>query len=412
METTIEKWKKLTTFISINLFQRGKEQNNKRFSAPKPTDFQPFLPTFPRISKKTKMAAATLMPHVDMDAAPTLALQFDPFFLAMESGKIQWGDLMAGDRLMAVGAKTDEYDDRIVEWWTDEYKTAERLADFEVPDLTLRDHIVEHFPVVLQALPASDDGRERFVIKFDDRVDEWADAYAESNDEHAEYADWVQTRLVFALRQYSHKYRIESAGGADHVAIFAMAHPSAAARRARAAIPTLRGFPVSWDRDPADHSRHLIKLHTKRVTDECWDLDKMANDIVDALVECKDCTIAPAADGSTYLMVVTIPTAEAPAAAAPRPVAAAPRPAPAPVAAAPAPAMGGAGGPSRSRALDVMRANRLAWDRDRRDSRVHRIKHRSRDQEPRILAELARCCDCSVDPTPRDPEYMCVLTLH
>jgi hypothetical protein len=343
-----------------------------------------------------------------------LALQFDPFFLAMESGKIQWGDLMASNGPKAVVA--EEYDDRTVEWWTDEYKTAERLADFEVPDLTLRDYIVEHFPVVLQALPASDDGRERFVIKFDDRVDEWADMHAESNDEHADYADWVQTRLVFALRQYSHKYRIESAGGEDHVVIFAMAHPSAAARRARAAIPTLRGFPVSWDRDPADHTRHLIKLHSKRAADERVDLDQMAKDMVDALVECKDCTIAPpkATDDSLYLMVVTIPTAEAPAAvAAPRYAPAAvvtPRYAPAVVA--PAPAMGGAGGPSRPRALDVMRANRLAWDRDHRDSRVHRIKHRSRDQEPRILAELARCCDCSVDPTPRDPEYMCVMTLH
>jgi hypothetical protein len=34
LETILEKWKKLTTFISINSFQCGKEQNNKRFFAP------------------------------------------------------------------------------------------------------------------------------------------------------------------------------------------------------------------------------------------------------------------------------------------------------------------------------------------------------------------------------------------
>lgn len=312
-------------------------------------------------------------------------------------------------------------DERVVEWWTDEYKTAERLEGWEVPDLTLRSDIEEHFPVVLVSLPASEDGRERFVVKFDDRVDEWAAMRAESQDENAEYADWVQTRLIFALRQYSHKYRLESEGGedSDHVAIFAMAHPSAAARRARAAIPTLRGFPVSWDRDPADHTRHLIKLHQKRVSEEGYDPAKLAEDMVDALIECKDCTFEAVESGSPYLMIVTIPTAEPPAAApAPRPapraapVHAAPAASAAAPAPAPRPAMGGAGGHSGPRALDVMRANRLAWDRDRRDSRIHRIKHRSREQEPRILAELARCSDCSVEPTPRDPDYMCVLTLH
>lgn len=357
-------------------------------------------------------SVATFKMHVDkVDAAPTLVLLEDPFFLAMEAGRIQWGDLMT---MTTEKIKTEFIvdDERVIEWWTDEYQTAERLADWEVPDLTLRSDIEEHFPVVLQALPASEDGRERFVVKFDDRLHMWAETRAESYDEHDEYADWVQTRLIFALRQYSHKYRMESEGSADHVAIFAMAHPSAAARRARAAIPTLRGFPVSWDRDPADHTRHLIKLHSKRAADERVDLIKMADDIVDALAECKDCTFEPAETGSQYLMIVTIPTAEPPAAAP------APRPAPvhvAPVAPAPrpaAPALGGAGGPSGPRALDVMRANRLAWDRDRRDGRIHHIKHRSRDQEPRILAELSKCSDCKVEPTPRDADYMCTLILY
>ena len=356
------------------------------------------------------MAAAMLMP---VPTSTTFELLMDPFFLAMESGKIQWGDLMEE----GASAIEEVRDDRIVEWWTDEYKTAERLENFEVPDLTLRDYIAEHFPVVLQALPVSDDGRERFVVKFDDRLDEWAETRAESNDEHADYADWVQTRLVFALRQYSHKYRIESVGSGEHVVIFAMAHPSAAARRARAAISTLRGFPVSWDRDPADHTRHLIKLHCKRAADERVDLDQMAIDMVDALIECSDCTIAPpkATDGSMYQLVVTIPTAEAPRPAPVAVAAAAPRPAPVAAAAprpalvAAAPAMGGAGGPSRPRALDVMRARSLAWHRD---GRIHYVKHRSRDQEPRILAELERCYDCTIELTPRDPDYMCVITMH
>ena len=360
-------------------------------------------------------SAATLAMPVDaeVDAALTWVMQDDPFFLAMDSGKIQWGDLMSLDAAAApAAAAAEERDERIVEWWTAEYKTAERLEGWEVPDLTLRSDIEEHFPVVLQSLPASEDGRERFVVTFDtDRVDEWAVTRAESQDENTEYADWVQTRLVFALRQYSHKYRVESEGGedSDHVVIFGMAHPSAAARRARAAIPTLRNFPVSWDRDPADHTRHLVKLHQKRMSAEDYDHAKLAVDLVDALFECKDCTFEAAESGSPYLLIVTIPSAEPLAVPSALP---APRPAPVLVAPAPRLAMGGAGGPSGPRALDVMRANRLAWDRDRRDSRIHRIKRRSREQEPRILAELSRCSDCTVEPTPRDTDYMCVLTLH
>lgn len=375
------------------------------------------------------------MPTVD--AAPTLALLED-FCRTMESGRILWGDLM-GDGVVVVPAAEacDEHDERVVEWWTDEYKTAERLEGWEVPDLTLRSDIEEHFPVVLQSLPASEDGRERFIVKFDDRVDEWASTCAESQDENAEYAEWVQTRLVFALRQYSHKYRLESDGaaeGSDHVAIFAMAHPSAASRRARAVIPTLTSFPVSWEQDRADHMRHLVKIHHKRVSEGDYDLETLGDDLATALSQCEDCTFARAESGSPYLMIVTIPTAPAPkryvctcvhcggaaAAAAhptpaPRPV---PIPAPAPAAApaaaprpasVPRPAVGGAGASSAPRALDVMRANKLAWTRD---GRTHYIKHRSHEQEMRILAELARCTDCTVEPTPRDPDYMCVLTLH
>jgi hypothetical protein len=320
----------------------------------------------------------------------------DPFFLAMESGRIQWGDLM-----MPVSGT-------VVEWWTDAYKAVERLEDWEVPDLTLRSNIEEHFPVVIQPRLASEDGRERFVITFDSRVAEWAETRAESYEEYSEYADWVQTRIIFALRQYSHKYSLESAGGegSDHVAIFTMAHPSAAARRGRAAIPTLRGFPVSWDRDTADHTRHLVKLHQKRMSEEHHDIEELANNIVDTLIECKDCTFELAESGSPYFMIVTIPTAEPLSATHAIPAVYAPR------ALSAVPAVPASVSASAPRALEVMRANRLAWDRDRRDGRIHYIKHRSRDQEPRILAELARCGDCTVEPTSRDSEYMCMLTLH
>jgi hypothetical protein len=343
-----------------------------------------------------------------MASVATLPLLMDPFFLAMESGKIHWGDLM--DTADKAELCANEYDDRIVEWWTDEYKTAERLADFEVPDLTLRDYIEEHFPVVIQMLPASEDGRERFVVKFDSRVDEWAETRAESNDENADYADWVQTRLVFALRQYSHKYRIESEGGDDHVAIFAMAHPSAAARRARAAIPTLRGYPVTWDRDPTDHTRHMIKLHSKRAADEGDNIYKLMDDMVDALVECKDCTIAPSEAGSPYLIVVTIPTAEAPAAA--------PAPAPRPAMAA---AMGGAGGPRHRPFIPVLQAKNLMWKQDERDRSVHFIKRDARgyrklsaDEQNEIIRELRTCTDCTIELCPpSDRAFFCIVTkLH
>ena len=126
------------------------------------------------------MASAATLKMPTMDADPTLVLLDDPFFLAMESGKIQWGDLMAMDAA-AITTELTKKDERVVEWWLDEYKTAERLEGWEVPDLTLRSDIEEHFPVVLQSLPASEDGRERFVVMFDaDRVDAWAAAHAGS----------------------------------------------------------------------------------------------------------------------------------------------------------------------------------------------------------------------------------------
>jgi hypothetical protein len=367
--------------------------------------------------------AATASAASAASAVPEFAV--DPFFLAMESGKIQWGDLLTMST-STIETELDK-DERIVQWWTDEYKAAERLLNWETPDLTLRSDIEEHFPVALTALPATEDGRERFVVTFDDRLSEWAATRAETSDEHAEYADWVQTRLVFALHQYSHKYRVELEGdGDDYIVVFAMSHPSAATRRARAAIPTLGTFPITWEQDPIDHTRHLIKMHQKRVSDERVDLAKLANDMVDALLECADCTFEEADARSPHLMVVTIPTAPPPkrrvceckhcggaavsraVKLAPAPVALAPRPAAPPS----RPAVGGAGGPPSPRALDVMRAHRLAWERDRRDSRVHRIRHRSREQETRILAELAKCGDCKVEPTPRDAEFMCTVTIY
>ncbi len=371
-------------------------------------------------------AATLMMPTVD--AAPTLALLDDEFFLAMESGRIQWGDLIGMDAAKITTELTKK-DERVVEWWTDEYKTAERLEGWEVPDLTLRSDIEEHFPVVLQSLPASEDGRERFVVKFDDRVDEWAAMRAESQDENAEYADWVQTRLVFALRQYSHKYRLESEGGEsrDHVAIFAMAHPSAAARRARAAIPTLLGFPVKWRRDRTDHTRHFIELDPKRMN-ETYDPAKLTEDMVDALTECKDCTFEAVESGSPYLMIVTIPSAEPPAAApAPRP---APRPTPvhaAPAAAAPVPAprpaMGGAGGYRHKPFIPILLSKKIQWKQDALDRSVHRIRldvrtasgsrALSADEQNEIVHELRTCTDCRVELCPRDRMFFCIVTkLH
>ncbi len=398
------------------------------------------------------MAAAVATVPVAKPVGPLV----DSFFLALESGSVSWADLIVESALVtsaatALDSMRDEpaaastvrfggrevyefdsespVDDRIVEWWTNEYKERERLDNWEVPDLTLRSDIAEHFPVVLEALEATADGRERFRVLFDEeRLEEWASTRAESNDENMEYADWVQTRLVFALNQYAYKYRVESVGGpgADHVAIFAMAHPSAP-RRGRAAIPTLRSFPVTWDRDPADHTRHLIKPHMKRLSEGDAEPHDLILELLEKLLECDDCTVEymPVGAAPTYIMTVIIPTA-APAApaAAPLPapkLTAAPLPAAAPLsAAAPLPApkpvvMGGAGAArplfSGPRAIDIMKANRLAWDRDALDTRIHRIKRRAGDCD-RIIAELAKCGNCTVVATPKDRQYMCVVTMR
>lgn len=347
-----------------------------------------------------------------MSAAVVSSLLMDPFFLSMESGTVRWADLLIDDGLssgkMAAGkagsatlAPIVEEDDRIVKWWTESYKIDERTQDWEVPNLTLRKDIETYFPVRLESMPAAEDSHaERFRIVFDTMRLEECRAYADSHDEYEDYAEWVQTRLVFALNQYKHKYIIESVGAydADYVVIISMAHSSA--RRYRAAIPTLLGFPVTWTQDPSDHTRHLIKPHLKRIRDSGVAPEKIANDLLDALQQCADCTLESPEPESPYILIVKIPSA-APPAPEPAPVA----PASALRVAAAAVAVAAATTP---RALDVMRANRLAWDRE---GRKHFIKHRTREQEARILDELAACSDCTIERTPTNLVYMCVLTL-
>ncbi len=350
----------------------------------------------------------------DFKMASTMALTvvedmlpMDPFFLAMESGAVKWGDLMEMDmpqvvRLVApVAPVADEYEDEcIIKWWTDEYKTEERLVDWDVPDLTLRSDIEEHFPVCLVPLESVDD-RERFALRFDaERLAEWKNSRAESGDEYDEYEEWTLTRLVTALKHYSYKYRIESVGGvADaNLVVFAMAHASAASRRTRtAAIVVLRGFPVTWDRDPEDHTRHMIKPHFAKMRELDLVAEEVTEDLFHELGECTDCTVERVPRGSAYMCIVTIPTAAPPA------------PAPAAAASAspifkPLPPK-----PSGPRALDVMRANRLAWSRD---GPKHYIKHRAPDQALRIIAELSKCSDCTVVATPKDKEFMCCVTIY
>lgn len=359
----------------------------------------------------------------------TTAIISDSFFKAMEAGTISWADLMEDsvsevEYVAPVRKSTADEIATEVAWWSEEYKLSERVDDWEVPDLTLRSDITENFPVALIPLKEAEDGRERFMVKFDDRVDAWANERAESNAEYMEYADWVQTRLTFALKQYSYKYIVESIGGDgdDYILTFKMAHASAAARRGRAAIPTLSSFPITWEQDRMDHTRHIVKPHMKRLAEMGTDVATagvLANEILDSLLECDDCTIEmPNSSGdSSCIFVVVIPSAPAPkryvceCKLCERP------------------AMGGAGGPSlppskpyvplkasvpapativTKRALDVMRTNRLAWERD---GRKHFIKRRTPDQDARMIAELSKCSDCKVESTSKDSQYMCVVIL-
>jgi hypothetical protein len=338
----------------------------------------------------------------DLNFKMSAALLSDPFFFSMESGTVRWADLMMDEKSPALPPATlsatiaEKDDDRIVKWWTEESISDERTQDWSVPDLTLRNDIEAHFPVRLESMSATEDSRERFRVVFDtERLGEWARTRAESHDEYVDYADWVQTRLVYALRQYKYKYTIESVGAfdADYVVIFSMAHPSA--RRGRAAIPTLCNFPVKWDRDSVDHTCHMVKPNLKRISEAGIAPEKVATDLFDALQQCADCTIELAEAGSPYILIVTIPSALPPTESAHAPPAA-----PAPRVATPTPA--------GIRALDVMRANRLAWNRE---GRKHFIKHRAPEHAARILAELAKCSDCTIELTPSDAEYMCVLTL-
>lgn len=267
------------------------------------------LSSFPP-SLPFKMSAAVM----DVTVAASMLNAMDAeLFRAMESGELLWGDLLMDYVAPEPPCEVIpySYEDDMMDGW-------------DVPDLTLRKGIWENFPVTLLPI-VSRDGTERYAVVWHRKnLTEWRQTRPNSIDEFMEYKEYCEWRLMYALKQYAHKYTVEPARSTGEICVLAMVHapkvaeadaetesetsdnedafvtlvPAAAAPvvAVRRALDVLKSFPVSWDREGKNH---YIKIHNKNIqilaTSKGKSVTAMTSsvhaDLLDALAECSDCVV-------------------------------------------------------------------------------------------------------------------------
>jgi hypothetical protein len=286
----------------------------------------------------------------------TLTLLDDAFYNAMSDHSIAWGDLLTDERLMdndtlatisfnrimdsirdmRVEARDFEtlieftateciklnkaiansvadriceavMNEKLVYTYPEYNEEDDILENWSAPDLTLRKGIWENFPVTLIAIP-SRDGTERYSVMWHRKnLTEWRSEKPDSLEEYMNYQTWCEVRLMAALKQYSHKYTVESARNSNEICVIAMVYSAAAApvvptiaapvAPRRRALDILRSFPISWDRDGPNH---YIKIHNKNIQTLAASKGKSVKemtaivhaDLLDALAEADDCIVS------------------------------------------------------------------------------------------------------------------------
>jgi len=236
----------------------------------------------------------------------------------------------------AAQAEADEFNMR-----DDDYSiTKDALAGWEVPDLSLRKGIWENFPVTLTPI-VTHDGVDRYAVRWHERnLVAWR-AECRSYDEGANYQEYCEIRLSYALERFAHKYAVEPARdgslmtlrmvfkpkevvaedtaeadpcAAPHAPVVAAAAaasaaaatPAAAATAAptgavprRKVLATLLSFPLSWVQEGKFFK---LEIHKKRLSESGRTWNDVEFDLLAALQECA-CTVSPGR--GKFVMFVT-----------------------------------------------------------------------------------------------------------
>jgi hypothetical protein len=169
-------------------------------------------------------------------------------FQQMMRGEVMWGDILA-NKPASPATRASSKPSPV-------YNIAyNALANYNVPNLTLRKGIWENFPVVVNELP-EEDGTQRYEIKWDRKKMEAWRSEAPYNIA-MEYEAMMEHRLIHSLRQFPHKYRLERPRSKNQVVIIAMVHaegaPAAAPRTPAAAAPAAAA--------PAVAAPRLVRLN-------------------------------------------------------------------------------------------------------------------------------------------------------
>ena len=273
-------------------------------------------------------------------------LLFDDIDKLLDSGEVLWGDIPEVSGIVQVAAaaaavaapyvhvhdyvavpvgpgENDMYD--LDEW--------DLFNNWDMPNLTLRKHIWENFPVSLLEVESAD-GIERYAIVWHEKnLVEWPETRTiYTADEHEFYERFCYERLMRALQAHSHKYSIEPAHTYNYVkaqtreprqiCIIAMVSSSSRAAAAAEAprveallveapraeavvavevpraearknmISVLLKYPVSWERDTRNNKIHYIQPNVQKLQQRGLTINDIAFDLRRELELCYDCVVS------------------------------------------------------------------------------------------------------------------------
>ena len=253
-----------------------------------------------------------------------IAFEQDPILGAMMNFNVSWADLMDA---MPNSAK------RVLE-----YKEVDPDADWEMPQLRLRKHIWENFPVDVVPVE-SKDRAERYAIRWNVRKFQEARNNCDHGWQYDDFEEDVYRRLLKAL-SYSRYWTVEEAQGSnicqiamnfqeDTMPAKAFKLPVADVNDAasvcsavtnassdwetvstKTTVPTLRRlndikalFPVIWNPvEGCKSTTYAVEIFGKKVKELGLNANKVKTDLLVALKASKSWTVLPGNDRAVCLL--------------------------------------------------------------------------------------------------------------
>ena len=263
------------------------------------------------------------MTTVEIPSSPTSSLTSLLSNLSGDFWQIpneQWGDIMCQKSSLRLVSE-DICEEKLREEDADSARSAtpekDALEDWTPPNLRLRKHIWENFPVSLVKLHDTD-GTDRYAVMWQKRnLQEWKDVRATSYAEWLDYQDFCEIRLLHALNLQTRYYAVEPARNENEICVIAMVHGSDAdSESGRSSVSATssktglrnvgdiaRNFPVRWDQDGKVLRFEFMRIKMKTVT-ESPAVIRAA--LIQALKESSSWTMTPLPEGSPYLCAITL----------------------------------------------------------------------------------------------------------